>query len=293
MSEATLQGVKHYLDGLFTIKDLGHAKYFLGLELARLAHGLHVMQHKYLQDILQDASMLDAKSASTPFPSGLKLTLDEGSLLPLPDRLQFTGIVPPQNTLSLSAFSDASWASCPDSRCSITGFCVFLGSSLVSWKTKKQARVSRSSAKAKYRALASTVCELLWISYLLREFPISVTQPISFWCDNKAALHITTNPVFHEHTKHLDIDRHLVRDHFKCGYIAPTHVRGPDQPADIFTKALPVPSFVRLLSKLGFGFHPPALGGAIEICSCDTSYETEHEKDDDHYLISVSIFPSV
>ncbi|KAL0303814.1 UNVERIFIED_CONTAM: Retrovirus-related Pol polyprotein from transposon RE1 [Sesamum radiatum] len=85
-SEAALHSVRDYLDRLFTIKDLGSAKYFLGLELARSSHGLHVTQRKYLHDILADASMLDAKPAPTPFPSGLKLVLADGSLLPDPNR---------------------------------------------------------------------------------------------------------------------------------------------------------------------------------------------------------------
>ncbi|KAL0353607.1 UNVERIFIED_CONTAM: Retrovirus-related Pol polyprotein from transposon RE2 [Sesamum angustifolium] len=81
------------------------------------------------------------------------------------------------------------------------GIAFFLGTSLVSWKTKKQATVSRSSAEAEYRSMASTVCELLWITYLLCDFGVSVSLPIPFWCDNQAALHITANPVFHERTK--------------------------------------------------------------------------------------------
>ncbi|KAL0285420.1 UNVERIFIED_CONTAM: Retrovirus-related Pol polyprotein from transposon RE2 [Sesamum calycinum] len=262
----------------------------------------------YVDDILLTGASEDAKPASTPFPPGLKLTLDGGSLLPSPDRyrrlvgrLLYLGFTRPdisfpvqqlsqflqsprtthwdaalhilrylrgssslglffssRSSLQLSAFSDAAWASCLDSRRSITGFCIFLGSSIISWKTKKQATVSRSSAEAEYRSMASTVSELLWISYLLCDFQLSIQQPIPFWCDNKAALHITANPVFHERTKHLDIDCHLVRDQFKAGFISPTHIAGPHQPADLFTKAVPLPTFTRLLSKLGLGFQAPS-----------------------------------
>ncbi|KAL0316619.1 UNVERIFIED_CONTAM: Retrovirus-related Pol polyprotein from transposon RE2 [Sesamum radiatum] len=316
-SEGSLNEVKHYLDKLFTIKDLGSAKYFLGLELARSTHGLHVTQHKYLQDILRDASMLDAKPTSTPFPSGLHLNNEEGALLHCPDRyrrlvgrLLYLGFTrpdlsfpvqqlsqfmqhprtshwdaalhvlrylkgtctlglffPSQSSLHLSAYFDAAWASCPDSRRSITGFCIFFGTSLISWKTKKQTTVSRSSAEAEYRSMGSTVCELLWISYLLSDFLIYVQQPISFWCDNRAAFHITANPVFHERTKHLDIDCHLVRDQYKRGFILPSHIRGLDQPADLFIKALPIPAFTRLLSKLSLSSQAPSCEGADEIIS--------------------------
>ncbi|KAL0311903.1 UNVERIFIED_CONTAM: Retrovirus-related Pol polyprotein from transposon RE1 [Sesamum radiatum] len=204
---------------LFTIKDLGQAKYFMGLELARSSHGLHVTQHKYLQDILADTSMLDAKPAPTSFPSGLKLVLEDGALLLDLNRYRRLGI--PSTSLffssvsstNLTAYIDVSWVSCLDSCLCITGYYVLLGSSLISWKTKKQATVSRSSAEAEYRIIASIVCELLWISYLLRDFEVSVPLSLSIplWCDNQVALYITANPMFHERTKYLDIDCHLVR----------------------------------------------------------------------------------
>ena len=129
---------------------------------------------------------------------------------------------------------------------------------LVSWKTKKQATVSRSSVETEYRSLASTVCELLWISYILRDFDISVSILIPLWCYNHAALHIVANPVFHECTKHLDIDCHLVRDQFKRGFVHPQHFFSNQKLADLFTKALAGPQFRFPLSKLGLlDFYQP------------------------------------
>ncbi|KAL2242036.1 uncharacterized protein LOC110011717 [Sesamum indicum] len=153
------------------------------------------------------------------------------------------------SSTQFTAYSDASWASSLDSHCSIIGFRVFLGSSLISWKTRKQGTISRSSAKAEYRSMESIVYELLWIS---------VSLPIPFWCDNKAALYITANPIFHERTKHLDIDCHLVGDQFKLGFISPSHIRNSDQLAVLFTKALPSPVFARFLSKMCLSSTPPS-----------------------------------
>ncbi|XP_057986074.1 uncharacterized mitochondrial protein AtMg00810-like [Hevea brasiliensis] len=115
---------------------------------------------------------------------------------------------PVSNDIQLSAFCDTDWASSTFSRKSLTGYCVFFWGAFIYWKTKKQATVSKSSAEAEYRAMAATVCELLWITYVLRDLQVSVMLPIPLYCDNKAALHIASNPVFHERTKHLEIDCH-------------------------------------------------------------------------------------
>ncbi|KAL0381418.1 UNVERIFIED_CONTAM: hypothetical protein Sangu_0206100 [Sesamum angustifolium] len=115
--------------------------------------------------------------------------------------------------------------------------------------------------------MAASVCELKWISYLLQDFGVSCSLSIALFCDNKATLHITTNPMFHKLTKHIEIDCHVVRDAYKDGFVSPTHVRGTAQIADMFTKAFPPKSFASLVSKLGLvSLDPsPTCGGAVKI----------------------------
>ena len=96
---------------------------------------------------------------------------------------------------TLQIFSDADWASCLDTRQSLSGYCMFLGSSLTTWKTKKQSIVSRSSAEGEYRSLAMATCEIQWRTYLLQGFSITVSVLVTLWCDNQAAIHIVENPV--------------------------------------------------------------------------------------------------
>src|SRR5438270_8863247 len=109
------------------------------------------------------------------------------------------------SSLTLRAYSDAGWADDPDTRRSTTGYCIFLGSSLISWRSKRQEVVSRSSTEAEYRAMADTALEIYWLCDLLRDIGISIETPIPMHCDNKSAIAIASNPVFHNRTMHIDV----------------------------------------------------------------------------------------
>ncbi|CAM8969964.1 unnamed protein product [Rhodiola kirilowii] len=293
--------VKQALHDKFTIKDLGEARYFLGIEICRSHTGTFFSQKKYISDILKSTHMQDAKVAHFPLPTGLKLSVDVGDLMVdseqyrrMIGRLLYLGLTRPdisyavqhlsqfvaqprqphfmaahhllrylkgtinkglfypvQSDLSVVGFSDADWGACLTTRRSLTGFCVFLGHSLVSWKTKKQATVSRSSAEAEYRSMAATTSELVWTSYILHDLRLQVSLSITLFCDNKAARQIAANPCFHERTKHLELDCHFTGEKVQSGFLQTAYIHTSLQLADVMTKPLGRAQHESLIFKLG------------------------------------------
>ena len=136
---------------------------------------------------------------------------------------------------------------------------MFIGCNLISWKSKKQDIVARSSAEAEYRAMALATCELIWLKHLLQEIRFGKDEQMKLICDNQAALHISSNPVFHERTKHIEVDCHFIREKIASGCMTTSFVNSNDQLTDIFTKSLRGPRIKYICDKLGvFDLYAPA-----------------------------------
>lgn len=231
--------IKTHLHSLFTIKDMGEASYFLGLEIARTTQGILIAQTKYAKDISTDADLLDAIYVSSLLPHALDLSQQSttfcnpeqyrriiGKVLYLglirpdisyalqqlsqfmqsPCDIHFQaaihllkyikgtlnyGLFYPSNSAStLTSYYDADWSICKITRKSLTGYCVFFGNSLVSWETKKQSTVSRSTTESKYESMGQAIYELHWIHYILQDLHVTVPLLIPLHCDNQAAIAI-------------------------------------------------------------------------------------------------------
>jgi hypothetical protein len=157
---------------------------------------------------------------------------------------------PRSSSLQLQAYSDATWASDPSDRRSLSAYCVFLGGSLIAWKTKKQTAVSRSSAEAELRAMAMLTAEVTWLRWLLEDFGVSAAAPTPLLSDSTGAISIARDPVKHELTKHIGVDASFVRAAVQDQILALHYVPSDLQLADFFTKAQTRAQHGFFLSKL-------------------------------------------
>ncbi|RVW70809.1 Retrovirus-related Pol polyprotein from transposon TNT 1-94 [Vitis vinifera] len=225
--EEKIDLLKKLLTKEFEIKDLGNLKYFLGMEIARSKKGIAVSQCKYVLDLLNETGMLGCKSAKTPMDTTVKLEesdgsapVDKGRYQRLVGKLIYLSHTRPDISFSVSVglffqrttnkeieiFSDADWAGSVTDRRSTSGYCSFVWGNLVTWRSKKQSMVARSSAEAEFRAMAQGICEGIWLNRLLEELRVPLKHPMVLYCDNQAAISIAKNPVHHDRTKHVEID---------------------------------------------------------------------------------------
>ncbi|GKD98299.1 ribonuclease H-like domain-containing protein, partial [Tanacetum coccineum] len=154
------------------------------------------------------------------------------------------------STSQLTAFTDADWAGCPVTRRSTSRYCVFLGDHFMFWSAKRQVTLSQSSAEAEYRGVATVVGETAWIQNLLLELRAPLTTATLVYCDNVSAVYLSTNPVQHQRTKHIEIDIYFFRNYVAFGQVRVLHVPSRFQYADIFTKGLPNALFREFRSSL-------------------------------------------
>lgn len=165
------------------------------------------------------------------------------------------------SNLRITANSDADCGGCPDSLRSTSGYCVFLGENLVSWSSKRQPTVSRSSAEAEYRCVANATTKTSWLRNLLLELHVPVTKAMIVYCDNISVVYLSNNPVQHQRTKHVEIDIHFVRELIQIGRVCVIHVPTDHQYAEIFTKGLPRHLFNRFNTSLSICPPPAPIAG--------------------------------
>uniref|UniRef100_A0A3Q7EEG5 Reverse transcriptase Ty1/copia-type domain-containing protein n=1 Tax=Solanum lycopersicum TaxID=4081 RepID=A0A3Q7EEG5_SOLLC len=158
---AGISEVKEFWNTNFEMKDLGSLNYFLGVEVLKSDNDICLYQVKYSTYLLSKTGISDNKIESTPLEPNVQFSPSDAN-----------------SCFEIKAYVDADWGRGPIDRCSSTGYCIFLGDSLISWRSKKQTLASRSSTESEYRALADTTAEILWLHWLLTD--MSVPQSSMF-----------------------------------------------------------------------------------------------------------------
>jgi len=150
----------------------------------------------------------------------------------------------------LCGYTDADYGQDIDDRISVGAYIFYLGNSPISWNSKKQSSTSRSSCESEYRALAQCSCEAIWIRRLLKELRFLEEKPTHLYCDNQSSIKLSYNPVFHEKSKHFEIDYHYTRQKVEDNTIKVEFISSQEQPADILTKSLGRTKFENCRNKL-------------------------------------------
>ncbi|KAJ9556373.1 hypothetical protein OSB04_010987 [Centaurea solstitialis] len=252
-----------------------------GVEVLPHPSGILLSQRKYILDILTRAKMSDCKPVSTSMTNTEPLLNRLSQFMHAPTSLHwialkrllrylhgtlYHGIILRKNSsLTLHGFTDADWAGDKDNYRSTSGYIVYLGSNPISWSSKRQSTLARSSTEAEFRAVASTTTEVQWLTSLLTELGFSSSTTPTIYCDNLSATSYSANPVFHSRMKHLALDFHFVREKVQQGSLRVQHIAGDDQLADALTKPLPKSRFHYLISKIGLTSGSSILRGHIKI----------------------------
>ncbi|GJY63293.1 ribonuclease H-like domain-containing protein [Tanacetum coccineum] len=233
---------------------------------------MFLSQRKYATEILERAHMVSCNSSRTPVDTESKLGDDgdqfsrfaficndpwESHLSALKRILRYVcgtlnyGLqLFSSSTTDLVAYSDADWAGCPTTCRLTSGYYIFLGNKLLSWSSKHQSTLSRSSAEVEYRGVANAVAETRWLRNLLRELQTLLPFATLVYNDNVSVVYLSSNLIQHQRTKHIEIDIHFVRDLVIAGEVRVLHVSSPYQYANFFTKGLPSTLFEEFHTSL-------------------------------------------
>ena len=156
----------------------------------------------------------------------------------------------------LCGYTDVDYGQDIDDRISVGAYIFYLGNSPISWNSKKQSSTSRSSCESEYRALAQCSCEAVWIRRLLEELRFLDEKPTYLYCDNQSSIKLSYNPVFHERSKHFEIDYHFTRKKVEDNTIKVEFISSQEQPADILTKPMGKIKFENCRNKLHLRSQP-------------------------------------
>ncbi|KAG8492388.1 hypothetical protein CXB51_009733 [Gossypium anomalum] len=291
--EVDLAEFKIKMKQMFEMTDLGLMTYFLGMEVNQTQGGIFLKQESFALKVLTKFSMLNCKPTPTPVVAGVKLSSHEGHeehfqaakrvLRYIKGTLSYGLLFSKAAELRLKGYTDSDWAGSKDDMKSTSGYAFTLGSAMVCWSSKKQSLVAQSTAEAEYVAAASAVNQAIWLRKILADLNLIQEEATEILCDNKSAVAIAKNPVFHGRTKHFDIKLHVIREMEQACEIKLVHCNSENQIADILTKGLGVSRFNKLRKLMG-------------VCSMELKedkYCDLQHKPQSHQLLACLITPTL
>ena len=140
--------------------------------------------------------------------------------------------------MQIKAYTNVDWAGSVVNKRSTSGYYTLVGGNLVTWSSKKRSVLARSSAETEFRSVALGICEMMWIKRFLEELKVSTSSPMKLYCDNKATIAIAHNPILHDRTKHVEVDKHFIKEKINTGLICMLYVPISSQVVNILTKRL-------------------------------------------------------
>lgn len=155
------------------------------------------------------------------------------------------------SVFNLIGFSDSDWAGSMEDRKSTSGSVFILGSTAITWSSKKQHVTALSTTEAEYIAVTASACQAIWLQRLISDMGQDIGDAIQIFCNNKSTISIAKNPTLHGRTKHIDIRYHFIRELISNGKVILKFCSTEDQKADMFTKALGVQKFTLFRSLIG------------------------------------------
>ncbi|KAA0053629.1 Beta-galactosidase [Cucumis melo var. makuwa] len=273
--QTEISQLKQRMGDEFEIKDLGNLKYFLGMEVARSKEGISVSQRKYTLDLLTETDMLGCRPADTPIEFNCKLgnsddqvPVDKEQYQRLVGKLIYLSHTRPDISFAVSVVSQFMQAPYEKHMEAVNRILRYLkntpGKGLMFRKTNGKTIEAytdsdwarsvidrKSSAKAEYRAMSLGICEEIWLQKVLSDLHQECETPLKLFCDNKVAISIANNPVQHDRTIHVEINRHFIKERLDSGSICILYIPSSQQIVDVLTKGLLRPHFDLCVSKLG------------------------------------------
>nr|GFA66953.1 ribonuclease H-like domain, reverse transcriptase, RNA-dependent DNA polymerase [Tanacetum cinerariifolium] len=264
---------KAQMEEKFKMSDLGLLAYYLGIEVTQTNGDISIKQSAYARKILKEAGMLDCNETLIPMDPRIRLTkITEGTMVNSTEYRSIIGCLryllhtrPDLRTKDyritykhnggnkIHGFNDSSYVVNTQEGKGTTGIILYYGESPISWSTQKQATVALSSCELEFIAATAAMTQALWLKRLLSKLTHSQEEKITIQVDNKFAIALMKNPVFHERSKHIDTKYHFIRECVKREDIQVKFVNGEYQKAkaDILTKALLKIKFLTLRQLIG------------------------------------------